>query len=63
VDGEGTVQQLWERVFVYRDRGVFTSVENPQVDLRFTLSDRSAARLAITLSGRAFGDAVRGDGP
>jgi CubicO group peptidase (beta-lactamase class C family) len=63
VDGKGTVPQLWERVFVYRDGGVFTSVENPQIDLHFAFSERGAARLAITLSGRAFGDAVRGDGP
>jgi D-alanyl-D-alanine carboxypeptidase len=62
-DGEGIVKQLWERVFVYRDRGVFTSLENPQVALHFTVSERGAARLAITLSGLAFGDAVRGNGP
>jgi D-alanyl-D-alanine carboxypeptidase len=63
VDGEGTVQQLWERAFVYQDRGIFTSVETPQLALHFTASERGAVRLAITLSGRAFGDAVRGDGP
>jgi CubicO group peptidase (beta-lactamase class C family) len=63
VDGEGTVHQLWERTFASQDRGTFTSVENPQLALHFTVSERGAVRLAITLSGRAFGDAVRGDGP
>jgi hypothetical protein len=63
VDGEGTVHQLWERAFVYQDRGIFTSVETPQLALHFTVSQRGTVRLAITLSGRAFGDAVRGDGP
>jgi hypothetical protein len=42
VDG-ATVNQLWERVFVHRDRGVFTSVENPEVGLRFTVSEQGAS--------------------
>ena len=63
VDGERTVNHLWESVFVYRDGGLFTSLENPQLDLHFTASEQGSARLAITLSGLAFGDAVRSNGP
>jgi hypothetical protein len=59
VSADGSVEQLWERVFVSRGGGVFTSVENPELRLTFTPVESRSTRVSLTLSGRAFGDATR----
>jgi hypothetical protein len=61
VDGGGSVEQLWERLFEHQGHGIFAAVENPQFRLAFTPVEPRSTRLSITLSGRAAGDAIRVD--
>ena len=63
VSSDGAVEQLWERVFASQGGGVFTSVENPEFRLTFAPVAPRSNRVALTLSGRAFGDATRIDSP
>jgi hypothetical protein len=63
VSGDGSVEQLWERVFAYQSNGLFSSVENPEFRLTFTPVEPRSTRVSLTLSGRAFGDATRVESP
>jgi CubicO group peptidase (beta-lactamase class C family) len=53
-----TAWQLSENRFRPRGGGVFTSLRNPELSLRFEGEGAHAKRLSLTLHGRAFGDAV-----
>ena len=63
ISGGGSVEQLWERDFVYRGGGLFMSVENPEFRLTFKTVAPRSMRMSMTLSERAFGDAARVESP
>ena len=52
-----TAWQLSENRFRPRGGGVFTSLRNPELSLRFVGEGVHAKSLSLTLHGRAFGDA------
>lgn len=52
------VWQLTERTFAHRGSGVFASIRNPELCVRFGASGDHAQTLSLTLHGRALGDAV-----
>ena len=56
-----TADHLWERESVYKGEGAFAALENPELGLKFSPTDRTSTHLSITLSGRAFGDAERAE--
>ena len=53
-----TAWQLSETRFRPRGGGVFTSLRNPELSVRFEGEGEHAKTLSLTLHGRAFGDAV-----
>ncbi len=52
-----TVWQLSEHRFRPRGGGIFTSLRNPELSLRFDGEGAHASTMSLTLHGRAFGDA------
>lgn len=56
-----SVWQLLEHTFRSQGNGVFTSVRNPEFSVRFGGERDHARTLALTLHGRAFGDATYSD--
>ncbi len=59
VKGDESIWQLWEREFAYRGGSVFAAVGNEEFRVTLTPLNERSTHLSITLSGRAFGDAVR----
>lgn len=52
------IWHLQERLFRYEEKDLYSSVRNPELQLRFSGEGFRASMLSLTLHGRAFGDAT-----